>query len=84
MGMREHERIGGALQLAQEALQRVEAHTEAGHLRCPVCHGLGAAAGPPAHADDCALPLALAALAPLVPGHPDAATVDAEVGVPTT
>jgi hypothetical protein len=52
-----------AYALAYAALQAVEAHTRAGHLRCPVCRVLAGAT----HADDCVLARALAALGPLVP-----------------
>jgi hypothetical protein len=51
-----------ACALAYAALQAVEAHTRAGHLRCPVCGALSAEA----HAAACALARALAALRPLV------------------
>ena len=69
-------RVGAALGLAHRALRAVEAHARAGHLRCPVCGALAddprAADGAPAHAADCALALALAALGDLLPGETDA------------
>ena len=57
MKPREDTQARRACTLAYAALRAVEAHTRAGHLRCPVC-GLLAAEG---HAADCALARALAA-----------------------
>jgi hypothetical protein len=58
MSTRDNGQDHAACTLAYEALQVVEAHTRAGYLRCPVCGLLPAEA----HADDCALARALAAL----------------------
>ena len=62
MKTREDTQVLRACTLAHVALQAVEAHTRAGHLRCPVC-GVQAAA---AHAAACTLAQALAALDALV------------------